>query len=100
MNEITRELRKLQIRQAELLEALRAIHGRRESIIKADPSKNNKKGVVDMLHTDDQPKEKNQATIKQKKGETKPAASDSPKILQIRDIVKYSRRPGSTQPQN
>ena len=53
-----------------------------------------------MLCIDNQPRKENQAAIKQKKGETKPAASDSPRILQIRDIVEYSGHPGSTQPWN
>ena len=95
MNETTRELRKLQIREMEL-EELRAIHSRQESIITADALKNNKKGAVDMLHTDNQPKEENQATIKQKKGETKPGTSNSMRILQIGDIIKYSKCTGST----
>ena len=54
MDEITEELKGLQIREAELLEELNAINIRRASIMEADTSRKNKKEAADMPHTNGQ----------------------------------------------
>ena len=100
MDGITKELKRLQIREAKLLEQLTAMNIRRASIIEENARRDQKNDVTDKPHIQFQPDGKSHAMKKQEKGETTNAASNTPKLIKIRDIIRYSGCPGSTQPRN
>ena len=85
------ELRKLQIREAELLKELTTFSIRRASIIERDASKNQNRSKTEKLNIETQSPSASQAM----KGEAT-TKTNLPNSLQVGDIVEYSGCPGFT----